>query len=98
MSKIYVEKSTPNDDIRVLVVKTSKKKRKNKRSRGTKEMERGVRRLADSVVIEWKNYSKRHKKSNSKRRDGWIKDYPVNVFRANRKFRKNLKPLKVFGM
>ena len=98
MSKIYVEKSTPNDDIRVLVVKTSKKKRKNKRSRGTHELEWAVRRFADSAVTEWDDYSKRHKKSNSKRRDGWIKDYPVNVFRANRKFLKNLNPLKVFGM
>ena len=95
MSKIYVEDRTPNDGVRVLVVKTSKKKAKNKRSRGTEPLERTFRRVVKSLNLESGLYLKRHKKSNSKKRDGWVKDFGINVFKANLKRRRTLKPPRI---
>ena len=97
MATTHVEDSKTNDGVRVLVIKKSKKS-KNKRSRGTKLIERGFRRIADSQGTGLGSYVKRHRKSNSKKRDGWIKDMPINVFKANRKARKKLKPMKILGL
>jgi len=82
--------------VRVLVYKTSKK-RKNKRSSGTFVIERTVRRTgqADSAFMD--RYLKRHRRSNSKRQDGWIRDMDTNVFRADRAGRKKLKVRRILG-
>lgn len=74
-----------------------KRKKRKKRSRGTKGIERGVRQIADAANIFTSNYNDRHKRSNRKKRDGWMKDYTVNFFRADRKGLKKIKPLKLFG-
>ena len=47
--------------------------------------ERVARRLADAQSRFAQSYLDRHNRSNRKRRDGWIGDYPSNVLRASRK-------------
>ena len=96
MSGKYVTVSDPANDVKVLVFK-KKSKKKYKRSRGTKQIEGAARRIVDSNATVLTTYLKRHKASNRKKRDGWIKDMPINVFRANRKAVRRIKPLKVLG-
>jgi hypothetical protein len=69
--------------------KKSRKKRK-KQSWELKPMERGVRRLSDANLAASKTYSKRHRRSNRKKRDGWARDLPDNVMRASWKGAKKL--------
>lgn len=60
--------------------------RKTKRqSRALRPMERQLRKVLEfqSDVIE--NYLGRHRRSNEKRRDGWLSDMPTNMLRAVRK-------------
>lgn len=47
--------------------------------------ETAARRIADANARAGQSYLMRHKKSNQKRRDGWMVDMPVNLLRASRK-------------
>jgi len=96
MSGKFVAASDSTDDVKVLVFK-KKTKKKFKRSRGTKQIEEAARRMVDSNATVLTTYLKRHKASNRKSRDGWVKDMPINVFKANQKAIHRLKPLKVLG-
>jgi len=65
-----------------------------KRKKGTKAfglVERIVRTSADVGVAAGESYMARHKKSNRKKKDGWIKDAPVNVVRSGMKGLKKVK-------
>lgn len=65
------------------------KKKRKKGSRGTRAPERLTRESARSVQTILDAYLDRHRRSNRKRRDGWLRDYGDNVMRASRKgFRK----------
>ena len=96
MSGKFVAVSDPASDVKVLVFK-KKSKKKYKRSRGTKQIEEAARRMVDSNGTILTTYLKRHKASNRKSRDGWVKDMPINVFKANQKAVHRIKPLKVLG-
>ena len=96
MAGKYVTVSEPTDNGSVVVFRKNGKS-KNKRSRGTKQVEQGVRRLVDTNGTLMNTYVKKHKRSNRKKRDGWIKDIPINVFKAQKKGFKKIKPLKVLG-
>jgi len=96
MAGKYVTVSEPADNVRVVVFRKNGKSKK-KRSRGTKQVEQGVRRLVDTNGTLMNTYVKKHKRSNRKKRDGWIKDIPINVFKAQKKGFKKIKPLKVLG-
>jgi len=65
-----------------------------KQSRGLRPVERGVRNMLEFHVRVLDNYLGRHKRSNEKRRDGWLSDLPTNVFRAVKKS----KPKKLFKL
>jgi hypothetical protein len=67
------------------------KGRKKKRSRLFRPLETGVRRMADAAAAYADTYADRHRSSNRKRRDGWIRDLNLNVARAARKGTKRLK-------
>ena len=58
---------------------------RKKRSRMFKPAERVARRLADAQSRFAQSYLDRHNRSNRKRKDGWMGDYPSNVIRASRK-------------
>lgn len=97
MDKSMIAKSGSADGIRVLVYKKNKK-RKNKRSGGMKGPERAVRRISMADEAFTKRYLKRHRRSNSKRRDGWVRDMDVNLIRAANTGRKKLKVRSLLGI
>jgi hypothetical protein len=98
MNKSLIARGGSSDDgVRVLVYRKTKSK-KNKRSRGTKILERGVRRLTAADGTFYGSYLKRHRRSNSKRRDGWLRDMDRNLIRADNKARKKLKIRRILGI
>lgn len=97
MNKSLIARGASDDGVRVLVFKKGKK-RKNKTSRGTKCLERGVRRLSSADGTFFAHYLKRHRRSNSKRRDGWLRDVDRNLLRADNKARKKLKIRRIMGI
>jgi len=96
MAGKFVTVSEPADNVRVVVFRKNGKS-KNKRSRGTKQVEQAVRSLVDTNGTLMNTYVIKHKGSNRKTRDGWVKDMPINVFKANKKGFKKIKPLKILG-
>jgi hypothetical protein len=58
---------------------------RRKTSRMLRPLDRVARRLADAQHRFSQSYLDRHNRSNRKRRDGWIADYPSNVLRASQK-------------
>jgi hypothetical protein len=75
----------------VPVVMYERTRNKKKGTRGFKMIERTTRRIMEAQRSAADSYLSRHNKSNAKRRDGWIRDLPVNVVRAGEKARKTLK-------
>jgi len=73
--------------------------KKRKRSKGPLGVvDRAVRNLADAQQAFASSYASRHDESNSDSRDGWIKDFPVNVFRAQQKGLKKLRLSRVLDI
>ena len=56
--------------------------RRKKGSRIVRPLERLVHRLAKSSHAQAEKYLARHERSNTKKRDGWVRDFNVNVIRA----------------
>jgi hypothetical protein len=65
--------------------------RRKKGSRPIRPLERLVHRLARSDQKRTAKYLARHERSNMKRRDGWARDFNVNVIRA---FQAGARPLR----
>ena len=59
--------------------------KQKKRSTGLRLLERVVRHVADAQAAAAEEYRYQHDKSGRKRRDGALRDLPVNVIRASRK-------------
>ncbi len=78
-----------------LVVK--KKSKKKKQTKGLKIWDRIARRSAEAQESTADSYLGRHRRSNRKRRDGWLRDYGYNWMRAGRKGGKKFKLSKIFG-
>jgi hypothetical protein len=68
-----------------------RRRSKKKQSRGLKPLERAVRMLADANDRVAGSYTSRHRRSNRKKRDGWMKDLPINLSKAANKGRKEIK-------
>ncbi|MCA9537736.1 MAG: hypothetical protein KC620_02535 [Myxococcales bacterium] len=68
-----------------------KDKSKKKQSRLLRPFERGQRRLATAYSTASESYLDRHKRSNRKKRNGWIRDLAKNQRRSWRKGVKKLK-------
>ena len=66
----------------VVLHETKTKKKKSKGPLGA--LDRVVRRAASAQEAFANSYLSRHNGSNQKRRDGWIRDMPINLLRANR--------------
>jgi len=81
----------------IAVYRYGGKKKTKKRSRGLKPLERAVRRgaIADSAFST--RYLKAHRKSNRKKRDGWLRDLDDNLYKASRRGRKRLKLRRVLA-
>src|SRR5260221_4740754 len=68
--------------------------RARKTKKGTsvlRPFERAARRLVKAQERGAASYLSRHERSNEKKRDGWVRDLPQNVFRASTKGTKALK-------
>ena len=65
--------------------------RKKKTSQFFRPLERAVYRLATSQAAFGSSYATRHKRSNRKKKDGWIRDWNLNLARAGRRGSKRLK-------
>lgn len=77
-----------------LTVKSETTPGERKKKKGTKGLglvERIVRTGVDVGTAAGSSYLGRHKKSNEKKKDGWIKDAPVNVVRSGLKGMKKVK-------
>jgi hypothetical protein len=59
--------------------------------------ERVTRRIADAQAKSGQSYLSRHVRSNRKEKDGWARDFPVNVIRASQKGTKALKLDRLFS-
>ena len=73
--------------------------RRGSKKKGTDALElfeKGTRRLADAQARAASSYGARHKKSNRKRKDGWVRDLNVNLLSAGRKGTKALKLNRLF--
>jgi hypothetical protein len=64
---------------------------KKKGTQPARFFEKITRRIADAQAKSAQSYLSRHEKSNAKKRDGWVQDLGVNVFRASQKGAKALK-------
>ena len=79
----------------VLVYRVKSKKKK-KGTTGLRLIEKLFRRNARASATLTTDYLDRHKRSSRKRRDGWLRDLPLNLFRARRKATKRLKLARLF--
>lgn len=72
------------------VVVYNRRRGKKKQTKGLKPLERVVRTVADANDAFAGTYVRRHRRSNRKRRDGWLRDALVNITKAADKGRKEL--------
>ena len=64
------------------VVVFNRRRRKKRQTRELKPLERLVRTISDSNDSFAGAYARRHRKSNRKNRNGWLRDLPLNLSRA----------------
>lgn len=67
-----------------------KKRKRRKIARWLRPMERRQRRSADASATFSNELLRLHKRSNRKRRNGWLRDGSINVLKATRKASKKL--------
>lgn len=72
------------------VVLFDRRRKKKKQTKGLKPFERIVRTVADANDAFASSYAKRHRRSNRKRKDGWLRDALANMAKAADKGRKEL--------
>jgi hypothetical protein len=77
------------------VVVFDRRRKRKKQTKGLKPLERLVRSVADGYDRYGSTYAKRHRRSNRKRKDGWLRDIVQNVAKAGDKSRKKLDPSRV---
>ncbi|MEP5153381.1 hypothetical protein [Planktotalea sp.] len=93
----YKVKSTVDDDVLVVGFKASRTKGKKKSSKQLKGAQRMVDESSKALETFASGYRARHKKSSSKKRDGWLRDMDDNVFKATRKSVRKVKLDRVLG-
>lgn len=71
--------------------------RKKKGKRLFRPLERAVRYVAEAQAKSADAYLDRHANSNTKRRDGWMRDLGNNVLRASRKGSKAIKINRIYA-
>jgi hypothetical protein len=74
-----------------------RKRKKKKQTKGLKPVERLVRTVADANDAFGSSYAKRHRRSNRKRRDGWLRDMVGNFSKAGNKARKELEVSRILN-
>ena len=79
------------------VVIYNRRRGKKKQTRGLRPLERTVRMFTDANDRFAREYRYRHRRSNRKRRDGWLRDALSNVTKAGNKGRKELELTRVLS-
>ncbi len=79
------------------VVVYNRRRSKKKQTKGLKPIERLVRTVADANDAMAGTYIRRHRRSNRKRKDGWLRDALVNLSKAGDKGRKELQDTRLLG-
>jgi hypothetical protein len=79
--KITVFDREASGSLRPVVV-FSRRRKKKKQTNALRPMERLVRTVSDGSDAFANNYARRHRKSSRKRRDGWLRDLPLNLSRS----------------
>jgi hypothetical protein len=79
--KITVFDREANGSLRPVVV-FSRRRKKKKETKALQPMERLVRTVSDGNDAFASKYARRHQKSRRKRRDGWLRDLPLNLSRS----------------
>ncbi|NES23203.1 MAG: hypothetical protein F6K41_30865 [Symploca sp. SIO3E6] len=74
------------------------KKKRKKQSRVLKPFEKAVRDLAKRQAEATSEYIERHERSNRKKKDGWIKDFPKNYSKSMSKLYGSSSPLGLMGV
>jgi hypothetical protein len=64
------------------VVVFNRRRGKKRQTKALKPLERVVRTLSDGNDSFAGSYASRHRKSNRKRRNGWLRDLPLNLSKA----------------
>ena len=72
------------------------RKKTKKQTVGLKQFGDSLRRAHEANLVFERAYLRRHNRSNQKQRDGWLRDFPVNVLQANRKAARVLRISNVF--
>lgn len=94
--RITVLQPDPSGTVSPVVIYERRPSRK-KGTRAFRLLERTTRRFADAQARGATSYLARHRKSNESRKDGWIRDFNVNVVHALRKSSKGLDVTRVFS-
>ena len=79
------------------VVIYNRRRNKKKQTKGLRPFERAVRTIADANDAAASTYVVRHRRSNRKRKDGWLRDVIVNLSKAGDKGRKELQDARILG-
>lgn len=79
------------------VVVYNRRRSKKKQTKGLKPFERVVRTIADANDAMASTYVRRHRRSNRKRKDGWLRDVAVNLSKAGDKGRKELQDTRILS-
>jgi hypothetical protein len=78
-------------------IEVKRKRKRKKQSKGlTRVLERMARNSTKSNAKTADAYLDRHRRSNKKKRDGWLRDLGYNILRARRKGGKAFKLSKLF--
>lgn len=80
------------------IVLFSRGRKKKKSTAAVKPFEQMTRSFAKASDAATGTYLRRHKKSNRKRRDGWVGDAQTNLLRASTNALKQIKPARLVGL
>ena len=92
VQRIVVLSQDPSGTVVPVTIYSKSDRRKTKRGmRILRPFETATRQLTDATMQYAQSYGDRHRNSNRKKRDGWLRDLNVNVSRAASKGSKRLK-------
>lgn len=97
VKRITVMQKDANGVVAPVVVFNRKRGKKNG-SQMLRPTERVMRTIAETSDAATGTYLRLHKKSNRKRKDGWVRDVPGNFVKAGRKGVKQLRPAAILGL
>jgi Family of unknown function (DUF6312) len=83
IKRVTVIQRSDSETEAVTVYREPRKRRKV--SRLTSSLERAARRLIRAQIVFGQEVLRRHRRSNRRRRDGWLFDGPANLIEGSRK-------------